>query len=411
MKKTCLQKILIGVLLVELSLAFAPAQRQQSTSGRKESGDTSKKTVPRVPEPAPRPPVGTMPVPPPQLFFITGHVLKDDGEPPPFGTTIKLDCGHSSTTEATVMPNGSFGFQVGGDSWSDFVHPDASERMEIEPYRGVTAEPSLQSMLNAATMSRRLLGCEVKAHLDGYTSTALQLDRELTTGQNDFGTIIIYPRDRVKGTSISITSLAAPKDAKKKMEQGRKALDRKKFKEAESLLESAVTVYPQYAEAWFVLGQVYAQDSRADDARRAFMKSTELDANYVNPYVGLAHIATTQENWPEAVQLSDKSLALDPVGFLDAYYINALGNYRLNQLEAAERRARQLERMDSSRRIPQVYLLMAGIMAAKQDRDGAIRELKNYLRIAPNAPNADLVRTQLGKLEQLGGSDLGKLNP
>jgi tetratricopeptide (TPR) repeat protein len=380
---------------------FLPAAVVHSQQGPR-SG-TSRKEAPKVPPPvrAPRPETRTLPDPTPPLIFVTGTVIKEDGEPAPFETMIKMDCGSSSATETTIALNGTFSFQVGGRDGSRYMHPDAAERIEQYPYSGISAAPT---DLQAATMTRKMLGCELSAQLNGYRSTVLRLDRDLTAGQNEFGTIVIYPIEKVRGTSISLTSLAAPKAARKKMEQAQKAFGKKKFAEAEALLQSAVQLYPGYAEAWFTLGQVHWRNNRNAEARDSFRKASDLDKNYVNPHVGLAHIAALENRWSEAAEFSERSLELDPVGFIDAYYTNALANYWLNNLDLAEKRVKQGLRMDTPNRFPQLHLLMAAILSTKQDLDGSIRELKIYLTVAPDAPNAGLIKSRVQKMEELSAA-------
>jgi hypothetical protein len=48
---------------------------------------------------------------------------------------------------------------------------------------------------------------------------------------------------------------------------------------------------------------------------------------------------------------------------------------------------------------PQYFLVLAGVFAMKQDSVSSVRELKNYLRLAPNSPNAGLVREQIRRME------------
>jgi tetratricopeptide (TPR) repeat protein len=338
----------------------------------------------------------------PALIFASGMVITENGDPPPFSTIILLDCGNTSTAEAMVGSNGFFSFQVGGSNWSKYMPPDASERSTWDPYNGPASGPSIQNTLNAATLTRRLFGCELKAQSNGYRSTTIRLDKELTVGPNQFGTILIYPIGRIKGTLVSYTSLAAPKSAKLKVSQAKKAIQKNKMAEAEESIKSALEIYPEYAEAWFTLGQAQQMNNRIEEARKSFNKARSLDKNYVNPYISLAYIASQEENWRETASMSEQALSLDPISFIYGYYLNAMANYRLNELEAAEKRARQGQRLDTQNDYPQFYLLLAGIYTTKQDWVSASKELKNYRRTAaPDASKVDLVRSHIRKLEAM----------
>jgi tetratricopeptide (TPR) repeat protein len=92
---------------------------------------------------------------------------------------------------------------------------------------------------------------------------------------------------------------------------------------------------------------------------------------------------------------------LDPVNCADAYFYNAVANFELNKLEAAEKSALKAEHIAHPAHFPQVHLLLGEIFARKNDHAAAISELNTYLEIAPHAPNADQVRAHLAKLEKL----------
>ncbi len=124
----------------------------------------------------------------------------------------------------------------------------------------------------------------------------------------------------------------------------------------------------------------------------------EVDHNYVGPYIHLARLAAVEQKWQVAVELSDRAIDLDPVDFVDAYYLNAAANFYLNRLDAAERSGRKTEQMDPLHRIPQVHLILADILQRKQDAAGAVEQLQRYLAAAPDSAQAGPVREQLKKL-------------
>jgi hypothetical protein len=76
-----------------------------------------------------------------------------------------------------------------------------------------------------------------------------------------------------------------------------------------------------------------------------------------------------------------------------------VANLNIGELDLAEKRARQGQRMDFSKRFPQFYLVLANVFIMRQDLAGSARELRSYLKFAPNASNAGLVRSRMEKLE------------
>jgi tetratricopeptide (TPR) repeat protein len=92
---------------------------------------------------------------------------------------------------------------------------------------------------------------------------------------------------------------------------------------------------------------------------------------------------------------------LDPLNCTEAYFYNAVANYKLNKIEAAEKSGLKAEHVDLLTRFPQLHLLLAEIFARKNDYATAISEVQTYLELAPHAKNADQAREQLAKLEKL----------
>jgi tetratricopeptide (TPR) repeat protein len=251
-----------------------------------------------------------------------------------------------------------------------------------------------------------MVGCDLSARLPGFGSSILRVKKPLERGQNDLGTIVMYPLERVKGSTVSATSLLAPKKARKALDRARKAVEKEKFDEAEEAFNSAVLAYPKYGEAWFELGQLYRQTQRDTDARDAYLKAIGCDEVFVQPYVGLSWISALEKKWEETADLANKVIELDPINFPEAHFLSALSNHYLDNLDLAEKSARQLQRIDPEHKYPKVFLVLSNIYAKKSDEMSSIEELRNYLRHAPDAEDAEAIRSLLE--EKLAKADDNK---
>ncbi len=332
----------------------------------------------------------------PASVEVTGNVVLDDGSAPPMGVVIQRSCSGSLQKVADVAPNGSFWFEVGGVNRT--VIADASESGPGNRV-GMMGIPRGFSQFDTAAMTG-LVGCELRAELGGYRSNVILITSRATIGPTDVGTIVLYPAQRIGGTTVSVTDLSAPKDAKKALARAAKAAQKGKTEEAEKNLESALTIYPKYADAWFQLGLIYEQAHRVADARNAFSKALESDGKFVRPYIELARLAATEQKWQETLDLSGQALALDPLDFPDGFYLNALANYYLKNWDLAEGSLRRVHRLDSNHRLPQSHLLLAGILDRKRDLAGEAEQLRFYLKYAPQAANSADVRARLQDLEK-----------
>jgi tetratricopeptide (TPR) repeat protein len=270
----------------------------------------------------------------------------------------------------------------------------------------------------AGVSERELMGCEIRAVLPGFRSDIVNLSGRRAFDNPDVGTIVLRRLGNVEGTTISATTMHAPKDAKKAFEQSKKAsekarnaLKKKKQEEAnrelakaEKELQNAVGIYPKYAVAWFELGVIQQQSDRAEEARKSYEQALAADPKYINPYLQLALIAAGEKKWQEVADTTDRAVKLNPFDFPQAYFYNSVANYNLRKLDAAEKSAREAQKLDTQHRIPKVTHLLGIILAEKRDFTGAAEQMRSYLQFAPGAQDADTVRSQLAELEKLSGS-------
>ena len=402
----------MAMSVVLLLFAFMPQAAAQGgdddgSTGTTTTDDTTTKKPPIIPNIPPTPDYQEIPklprLPPPSSnLFISGIVVGEDGEAPPFGATIEMDCGSSLTRQASVDNDGYFSFQIGANKSYGLVMPDASTGLGRDPFHDDPVVSSSQNIdesflprLSQEQLATKLVGCDLRAQLPGYRSTIARVKEVLQPGQNDVGIIVVYPLERVKGTTVSVSSLMAPKKAKKGLEQARKALKKNRFEEAEARLKSAVEVYPEYGEAWYELGQLYKQQYRDEEAREAYLRAIDADGLYVKPYIGLGWLASLQENWEEAANFTGQAVGLDPITFPVAHFLNALANLNLGNFDLAEKSAQQYQRLDPDCRFPSVFLILSNVYAMKNDSVRSIEEMRNYLEHDPDGPNAEEVRAQL----------------
>ncbi len=344
-----------------------------------------------------------------RTIYVSGKVLMPDGTPPPEAIVIEMICQGYNRPQGYTDSKGRFSFQLGAnqtmiaDASSSSGGPFGSRGPGSDPWTSTSAA----SMNRTGIDERALSSCELRAVLPGYRSDPVQLAGRRVMDNPDVGTIILRPLSNAEGSTISMTSLLAPKDAKKAFDKGRQAARKKKWEEARAQLEKAVALYPKYASAWYELGTVYEQNQQPAEARKAYEQSLAADAKFVNPYLRLALLAAAERKWQEVADTTERILKLNPVDFPNAFFFNAVANYNMQKMDAAERSAREAVKLDTEHRIPRAHHLLGLILADKRDLNGARQYMSNYLKFAPEAPDAEAVRQGLAKIDQ----ELAAQNP
>jgi hypothetical protein len=401
--------VLFLVLSLLLPLAAAQQGNQGGNTGTGSTG-SGNNTAPKTPRTTPSMPDSGTRLPDlqkaPETIFVSGSVVQEDGSPPPFGTMIELDCGDTITREATVSGEGHYGFQIGSSNRIGRVMPDASDPFGQDPFDTSastgTGSSTFSSMNSSRTpLSVRLMRCELRAQYPGYRSSSVRMDPGKISGYTEVNNILMYRLEKIRGSSVSATSLLAPKDARKSMERATKALMKNRFDEAERLLNASIQICPKNAEALFYLGQVHLLQNRSDDARTDFRQAMKVDSLYVRPYIPLARLDLAEQNWMTAADLSGRALELDPISYPEAYLVNALAHYYLENLDAAERSARKGQRLDLFNQYPMLHLVLANVLARRNDDPGSLEAMRQYLKIAPHAEDAPLVRSRVQEKEKL----------
>jgi len=372
----------------------------QKTGNPNGGGGVASRPNAGSPQPAPGPSVNS----PNMGIYLSGRVVMEDGTPPPEPVTIERVCSASSRAQAYTDQKGRFSFQMGQ---TNGVLQDASEDNSVSPGmpRSLGANPAAMSVPQPNVPDSRLANCELRALLAGFRSDTVDLTGRRLMDDPDVGTIVLRRLGSVAGTFVSMTSLAAPKDARRAYEKALAAVQKQKPAGAERDLQRAVEIYPKYAAAWYELGRIQEQKPDAAAARESYRKALAADPKFITPYIQLAGLAANAGNWLELAEITGRLIQLDPVDYGVAYFYNAIANLNLRRLDEAEKSARAGEKLDTAHRYPKRVELLAVILERKGDYAGAAECLRKYLEWAPEAEDGAQMKVRLAEMERRAGEN------
>ena len=376
------------------------AQRTGGTgtpsTGSRPAGPTNTPTVPQQP-----PTNFPNPQTERQVMYISGSVVLQEGNPPPEPVAIERVCGGSAHKEGYTDSKGRYQIQLG----QNFEIQDVSESSGgISGLGGNRSGMQGPGPGMGGVNPRDLMGCELRAMLPGFQSSSVMIRVEGSFGEIRMDTIVLQKLGGGTGTTISLTTMQAPNNARHEYEKAQKHLAKENTKDAEKELTKAVEAFPKFAAAWALLGMIHQSDKQIDQAAHDYQQAIAADPQYAKPYFGLAVIAANQQNWKETLRESDQVNRLAPLAYPEAYFFSGVASYNLGNMDEAERNMRKFLTLDSEHRKPMAALYLGDILARKQDFAGAAEQAKAYLALAPNAPNSATVREKLKQLEQLSGT-------
>jgi tetratricopeptide (TPR) repeat protein len=340
-------------------------------------------------------------------IMLSGKVQLDDGNPPPDSVTIYLDCDGQRAPKGYSNLKGHFSVDLSDRNQMAFADASYSGGpMAGNPGGGNRSGPFGNTSLagRSSGLGRyNLFGCSLLAELAGFVSESIELGSRSVFDNPNIGTIILRRLEGVEGTSISFTSYSAPKKAKKAYEKASKEVRKKKpnFEKARKELDKAVAEHPQFAAAWNLLGKIRLRQNDEAGAQEAFEKAAEADPKYLEPYPHLARMALQGSRWDDAVQLSNHLLRLNPY-IAEAHYFQAVAEYNLGRMEAAEKSVTEFQASEKAAMFPQSNQLLGMIYVKRGQYEPAAGAFRAYVTAQPNAPQAADIERQLKEWEALG---------
>ena len=324
------------------------------------------------------------------MTYLYGRVVMDSGEPPPEPVLVKMGCGGGSRPFAYTDSKGNFSSGLGGDS--GLVFTDASVGRVGDGGFG-RLNPAIRGSTSAsASISSSCL----QAELPGYRSDELQLQPVRGMGGIDVGLIVLHRLGGALGHTVSVTSLAAPKAARKSYQKGLGGLRRKapKYKKSISHFEKAVEVYPKFAAAWSALGEARRGIEDEVGAREAFRRALEADPKYLRPYEPLIVMAVARRDWPVVESLGGEYLVFLPDSPVVRLFV-ASAALEQGKLDDAEKMAQTLVARKESKQWPLSYFILGLVHEKRTNFPKAAEQYGAYLNSSPNSMNAGEVQRKL----------------
>ena len=222
--------------------------------------------------------------------------------------------------------------------------------------------------------------CDLFTRLSGYTSSRLYLGRRSAVGESNLGSIILRRLHQTDGTSVSVTTLTVPKKARKFFDKAVKEVRKGNSDQLKVIgpLEKAVQEYPEYANAWSMLGDLRMNAGDTAGARRSFEKSIKADDRYLKPYLPLIWLNLSQNNWKQAARLSETLIRLNPY-LTEARFYHAFSYFNLKDLNTAEQSLLAMHSTDDASRFPQTHRLQAFIYLQRCDFPKAANEMRAFV--------------------------------
>lgn len=342
-------------------------------------------------------------------FVISGAVVMEDGSPCPEPVEILLICAGAVRQRAWSQPGGQFSLQLADNKspTTGEIETAGSPSGGFGSFnrlgRGFSDDGSFGTGRTSRFGRINLSDCEITALLPGFNSDVTRMGIRGVLDSPDIGEIVLRRRIGISGTTISLKSLAAPKDAVKASQKARKELGKKRpnYEKAMRELNKAVQIYPEFASAWDLLGSCHLALDDPVSALRDFEKAATADPEFLRPYLRVAEIRLQRGEFKEAASWSGQALQRNPE-LAAASYLHAFANYSLGRIDEAEASIRKVQDSSQAAAYPGTHYLLGLVWTSKGQLILATQEFTKFLDLNPSFEAADQIREMLEDWQRQG---------
>ena len=208
--------------------------------------------------------------------------------------------------------------------------------------------------------------------------------------------------NRAAGNTISLQQLEhkVPAPAQKAFDKARKAEQKGRLAEAETLLHQAVEIDPEFADGHNELGTVQAKQDRFAEAAAEFQKTIDLAPEHHLALPNLSIVLAKMHQYREAGEVARRGLKVAPM-MPELRFILGI-SLMIGHGDKAEALA-NLRQAESA--FPKAHLLEAQLLAESGHREEAAAHLEDYLRVGtPDDAQRTKIEADLANLRHNPGA-------
>jgi tetratricopeptide (TPR) repeat protein len=291
-------------------------------------------------------------------FVVFGRVSLPDGKPAA-RVKVKLDGARGLTLETRTDDQGNYEFRgVGAGRYQ----MSATNPADPEQF----SNPAISDTTRA--YSNRL-------QIDIYLRLPLHSNKE---------------RGKPGTLNVSEATQNIPKAARQAYDKGLRFQKENQAEKALAGFNQALEIYPEYFQALTDRGNLLMQQNRLAEAMADFERALQINGQYSPALRGAGYCNIQQRKYDVAIGQLEKSLIYEPKIAL-THMLLGYANLSLNHYELAKRELQQALKLGADS-VVRARVYLAEVFAHEQKFKEAADEIRTYLRIRPEAADAESLR-------------------
>jgi tetratricopeptide (TPR) repeat protein len=295
----------------------------------------------------------------PVSISVYGKVFLPDGNPA-VNVTIHISASHSFNADTTTDIEGNYRFEA---------LPPGSFELRLNqptnsPYSGAT------------------IGYGVAYEGGGHYRADVFIRNP----------VIVVQKKEKTGVVISAreASQNIPKEAQKAFVRGKQYREQKKSEAALRELDKAIKIFPDYFQAWTEKGKTEINLGHPQQALLDFTQALKIFPDFEPALSGAGYCHLTLGAYEQSMAMLEKAVQIDSIHVQNLLFLG-IDNLALKRWGKAQGALERALTLDPNGMVT-AHMYLAHALAGQEIFDRAAEEMHTYLKLNPNAPNADRLR-------------------
>jgi hypothetical protein len=198
------------------------------------------------------------------------------------------------------------------------------------------------------------------------------------------------------GSMVSAAQLAVPKKARREYEKAENAARKNKWSEANQYLQRALVIWPKFAEALVLRAIIERNQYSSAQAITDAEKAVESDPAYGKAYVVLGAVYTDVNRWDDAVRALDQGVRIAP-DYWQGYYEMSRTLLLKHDFAGALQQAQKASDVGHTN-FAMLHLIKGYAYLGLSNQHAARTELETYVKLEPKSDAALRVKTILERM-------------
>ncbi|HEX6719587.1 MAG TPA: tetratricopeptide repeat protein [Pyrinomonadaceae bacterium] len=194
-----------------------------------------------------------------------------------------------------------------------------------------------------------------------------------------------------------VVDARVPAAAREAFENGRAALSRNSYKEAIGYLEKAILGYSNFFEANLLLGTAFMDLKEWDKAEKPLLRAVEIKPDNATAIIALGEVYWRQKRHADAEQTLRDGLKLDQKNWHGQF---TLGRLYWDMGEVVKAGGPIGMTLQLKPDLAEAHLLAGNILLRVNQRERALVEYREYLKLAPKGEFVPQVQELVRKVEK-----------